>query len=158
PLLRGYAAHARSKLDVLHHAEPRHQGMLLEDHTAIGARSCDRFAVEREAAPCRRQEPGDARQKRRLAASRSADRDHEITVAHRKVDTGERFNRALLGRVADAEVADIECGHGRLPGGFALWLRENGATAVATSRLRHSAQPSISAFGPRPMPGMAAVG
>ncbi len=107
---RGDATHPKAEFDVLGHVEPRHQGVFLEHHAAIGARSDHRFAVELDRSVRRRQKARDAGKKRRLAAAGRSDRDNEIAVGHRKIDVGKRLDRAGLRGVANAQVSNVERG------------------------------------------------
>ena len=72
----------------------------------------DRLAVEHDLAGRRLHEAGDARQQRRLAAARRAERDDEVAGVEREVDVGQRERRAAAGAgVVDADVADFELAH-----------------------------------------------
>ena len=104
------ATHAQAELDVVYHVEPGHQGVLLEHDAAIGARTVDRVAVELDRAFGGRQEAGDAVEQRRLATPRGADGDQEGAVAQRQIDVSQGIDDARLGRVTDAEMADVELG------------------------------------------------
>jgi hypothetical protein len=81
-LARGHAAQAQAQRDVGEHVQPGHQGVLLEHHATVGARTGDRAAVEQDLAARGRQEPGQAVQQRGLAAARCAQGDDEVAVAH----------------------------------------------------------------------------
>src|SRR5207302_4244886 len=83
---------------------------------AVGARAGDGPAIELDRAFGRGEKAGDAIEQRRLAATRRADGDDELAVAHGQIDVGERLDSAGLGRVTDAKMADIELGHPAIVG------------------------------------------
>ena len=109
-----HAAHPQAELDVGRDVEPGHQRMLLEDDAAVGAGTDDRAAVELDRAVGRREEAGNAIEQRRLAAARRADGDDEFAVLDRQVDVRQCVDEAALRSIANAEVANGECRHGRL--------------------------------------------
>jgi hypothetical protein len=108
-----HSAQAQPQRDVVAHRQPRHQRVLLEDDTAVGARADHRPAVEQDLAGGRRQKAGDAIQQRRLAAARGAERDDEVAVLHGQVDGRQRLQRAALDGVVERQLADVQRRHAR---------------------------------------------
>ena len=85
--------------------------MLLKHHAAVRARSGDGDAIEQNLPLGRRQKAGDAIEQRGLAATRRAERHHEVIALHAQVDAVERAaGRARCG-VAHRQLADVKRGH-----------------------------------------------
>src|SRR5690606_32475027 len=79
-LLRRNATFAKAEGDVFANGEPGKQRVGLEHHAAVGARSPDVGALQRDSAGGRAIEPGDDPQKRRLSAAGRAENSDEVVL------------------------------------------------------------------------------
>ena len=135
PLASRHAAHPQPELDVVGDVEPGHQRVLLEHDAALGAGTGHALAVEHDLARRVLHEAGDARQERRLAAARRAERDDEVAGVERQVDVGERVRRPS----AAAGVVDARGGGLRACSRECFVLRhEKGASNVGGPTLRRA--------------------
>src|SRR5204862_7262673 len=120
--------------------EPGHQRMLLEHDAAIGARAGDGPAIELDLTFGGGEKAGDAIEQPRFAAARRADGDHELAIPHGQVDVAKRLDRAVLGRVSDAEVADVELGHPAIVGANSFARGEGRMNSALRNKRRRTSR------------------
>ncbi len=95
----GSAAHLQAEADIAAHVHVREQRVVLEHHAEaalFGPQRVDPLLVEPDAAAGRRQQPGDAVQRRRLAAARGAEQRDELALADRQRDVLEGVVRSEI--------------------------------------------------------------
>ena len=82
-----HAPHLQAEADIRAHAHMREERVVLEHHAEaalLGLEHVDPALVEPDAAARERQQPGQAIERRRLAAAGGAEQGHELTAADRQ--------------------------------------------------------------------------
>jgi len=124
----GHAAHLQAEAHIPSHRHVREERIVLKHHAEaafLGAQGVDALVVEPDAAAGHRQQPGNAIERRRLAAARRAEQGHELAAADRE--------REIAQGVDGAEIAAHPVEAQFLEGWRARGL---GATIGTAARLR----------------------
>src|SRR4030095_15509709 len=83
-------------VNVLKHREPRKQGIVLENDTAILAWSRDVQIVQYQCARIRLQQSGNQRDERGLARTRIPDNGHKLALLDAEIDVAQHFAAAAI--------------------------------------------------------------
>ncbi len=121
------------KGDVAHDIGPGHQGKILKDEGALGARSRHPFAVDADFPRRCRNEAGDDFEQRGFPAPRWPQQARQLALRKIERDAVERFDTALIDL---RNAAHLHHGRGAGPGlllalhGLGLWLLPNSAPST----------------------------
>jgi hypothetical protein len=109
----GDAFLAQAEADVLAHGQPGEEGVTLEDHAAVRARSADHHVVHQHLAGGGEVEPGDDPQQGGLAAAGRAEDGDEVVVGdfQRRPLQGHRLRLPAPPREDPRDVLDRDAGH-----------------------------------------------
>ena len=102
------ALHLQSEHNVLLHGEPGEQGVLLEDHAALGAGAGDLLAFAVDSAGSGLVEAGDDVEQGRLTAAGGAYHADEFVLIDVQVHPVQGYHLAVAGIVYLADVIDLD--------------------------------------------------
>ena len=111
PGLDRHALELEPELDVVLHGPPGQQPEFLEHHGAVGARTADAPAVQRELAGIGLDQAEQDVEERALAAARWPDDRQELALVNLDVEALQRAHRPAVGRPeGEIDVATLDIG------------------------------------------------